>query len=57
MANAEWLRKTLAEQFGINSEAELNEAIRGMKKLDIGVFVNIHDGKTAERKEIMACAS
>jgi hypothetical protein len=57
MANAEWLRKTLAEQFGIHSEAELNEAIRGMKKLDIGVFVNRNDSKTAERKELMACAS
>lgn len=57
MANAEWLREILAEQFGIYSEAELNEAIRYMKKLDIGVFVNRNDGKTAERKELMACAS
>lgn len=57
MANAEWLREILAERFGIYSEAELNEAIRNMKKLDIGVFVNRNDGKTAERKELMACAS
>ena len=57
MANAEWLREHLAEQFGIHSEAELNEAIRSMKKLDIGVFVNRREVKTAERKELMACAS
>lgn len=57
MANAEWLRKTLAEQFGIRTEAELDEAIRNMKKLDIGVFVNRNEIKTAERKELIACAS
>lgn len=56
MSRAEWLRETLADRFGINSEAELDEAIRNMKKLDIGVFVNKTD-KAAERKELVLCAS
>ena len=56
MSRAEWLRETLADRFGINSEAELDEAIRNMKKLDIGVFVNKTD-KAAEGKELVLCAS
>lgn len=57
MERADWLREYLALQFGIRSEAELDEAIRKMQKLNIGAFVNRNDEKTAERKEIMACAS
>ena len=57
MGKADWLREYLALQFGIRSEAELNEAIEKMQKLNIGAFVNRNDAKTAERKEIMACAS
>lgn len=57
MAKADWLRETLAEKFGIRSEAELEEAIRSMKKLDIGVFVNRNTEKAADGKELRLCAS
>ena len=57
MARADWLRETLAEQFSIRSEAELDEAIRSMKKLNIGVFVNRNTEKAEERKEFGLCAS
>ena len=57
VTRAEWLRETLAERFGINSEAELDEAIRSMKKLDIGVFVNRKTEVAAKRKELSLCAS
>ncbi len=38
------LREILAEVYGIKTEAELDEAIRKMKKLDISLFTaSIHE--------------
>lgn len=36
--SVEALRKILREEFGITSDEELDEAIRKMKKPDIGLF-------------------
>lgn len=54
MADIRALRKLLAEEYGIRTDRELNEAIRKMMKLDIGVFaspVARKDGKENGKEE------
>ena len=57
VTRAEWLRETLADKFGINSKAELDEAILKMEKLDIGVFVNRKPKADTKREGSSLCAS
>jgi hypothetical protein len=40
MINVEEVRKLLESEYGIKTEEELNEAIRKMKPVDIGLFVS-----------------
>lgn len=40
----EILRKRLSEEYGINSDQELMDAIAHQKPVDIGVFVREADG-------------
>ncbi len=40
----EKLRKRLSEEYGINSDKELAEAIEHQKPIDIGIFVKGRDG-------------
>ena len=40
MSDIRALRKLLAEEYGIRTDRELNEAIGKMMKLNIGVFVS-----------------
>lgn len=40
MPEADLLRKLLAEQFGITSDIELDEAIRSSGPIDVGVFTS-----------------
>lgn len=57
MADIRVLRKLLAEEYGIRTDRELNEAIRKMMKLDIGVFaspVARKDGKENGKERCIA---
>ena len=40
MINVEEVRKLLESEYGIKTEEELNEAIKKMKPVDIGLFVS-----------------
>lgn len=40
MLNVKEVRKILEVEFGIKTEEELNEALRKMKPVDIGLFVS-----------------
>lgn len=40
MADIEAVRKLLADEYGIRSSQELNEAMRNIQKLNIGVFAS-----------------
>lgn len=44
MELAEKLRKKLSEEYGINSDEELMEAMKHQKPIDIGVFVKGDEG-------------
>ena len=57
MADIRALRKLLAEEYGIRTDQELQEAIRKMMKLDIGVFaspVARKDGKENGKERCIA---
>ena len=52
MVTAETLRKILLEEYGISNDKELEDAIRKMPKINIGIFVSpvIRDYEKEERK-------
>lgn len=54
MVNIPELKKLLAEEYGIRSEAELSEALRKMKKVNIGVFVTPVRKEDKNGKECIA---
>lgn len=43
--DAAGMRKILSERYGINSDEELDEALRTMKPLNIAIFVTPLKGK------------
>lgn len=45
MSNVAALQELLKKQFGITNEKELDEALRKMKPLDIGVFLSPRNPK------------
>lgn len=51
MKIADELRKILQEDYGITSEAELDEALRRTKGLDIGIFVSRTERSIDEKSE------
>lgn len=54
MADLEYLKKILADQYGIRSAAELHMAIQNMNRIDLGMF---RSEPTTRRKEHLQCAS
>lgn len=40
MSRVEALRKYLLEEYGIHNDKELDEALKKMKPIDIGIFVS-----------------
>jgi hypothetical protein len=48
---ARYLRKVLAEEYGIHNDKELEEAIRKTKPLNIGIFVSPVPSR--ENKEVV----
>ena len=52
MVTVETLRKVLLEEYGISNDKELEDAIRKMPKLNIGLFVSpiIRDSEKGARK-------
>ncbi len=54
MSDINYLRRILAEQYGITTDAQLNDAIQKMSKVNIGVMVSATT--TNNQKEAAACA-
>ena len=50
MSRVEELRKMLAEEYGIHSDAELEAALKKAPKIDIFAMAGSRDGSTAKGK-------
>lgn len=49
MADLQSVKKLLAEEYGIHSDQDLNEALNRMEKIDIGVFTTPVSGKEVSK--------
>lgn len=55
MTDLQSIKKLLAEEYGIHSDRDLNEALNRMKKIDIGVFAAPVSGKEVSKHEKDLC--
>ncbi|MEG1894598.1 MAG: hypothetical protein RR162_00060 [Oscillospiraceae bacterium] len=53
MVSVTALQKILKQEFGITNEKELDEAIRNIKPLNIGVFVSLYKPKEEVQSKVL----